>query len=105
MDNKIIGGNNGSFSLCWKYFRNRLNMLFIRFFKNTVVAYKAFNIVKHYNKNDIDVYNKLTSLYNNSHKKESEEEKNIYRKIVADTKLNHLKKFLKKYKNKNYKKY
>src|SRR5579863_537249 len=102
-----FGGNNNddnSFSVCWKYFRENLKLLLNKFFRDKTIAGKAIKIIKRYQKNDKVVYEKLTILYNNLNKKETEDEKNAYRKIVANTKLNQIKPFLEAYKNKNYKK-
>lgn len=106
-DTQIIhfGGNdNNSFSVCWQYFRENLKLLLAKFFRDKTVTGKAVKIIKHHKKNDKIVYKKLTVLYNDFHEKETESEKNAYRKIVAATKLNHIKPFLQSYKNNNYKK-
>jgi SAM-dependent methyltransferase len=87
---------NKSFHYSMKYFEDRLKKILHNFFTNID---DALNIIKEYKYNDKIIYQKLAELY----VEEKTIDYNLARYNNANNKLNHIKHYLKKFKNNNYK--
>ena len=92
---QLSGSKTNTFKQCLKHHNTKFKHLIGKFFGDSVsdalqIIYKNIN-------NDNKIYRKLSVLYSKKHQIETETNKTEYRKIVAVTKLNHIKKYLDKH--------